>query len=87
MSKLQSSFIKEFNNKTFTTKEVYEWYKLNKLNPQRLPSRSEVYSIILNPLLHKGILLRLDVGYYSLSCESLQEKEEDEFDHYIKSKL
>lgn len=91
MSKLQDLFISDFIDKNFTAKEVYRWYCEVKSNPDRKPYRSEIYSLILDPLLHKGVIIKLTKGVYQVANQSegviSTSSTGDDWDSYIKSKL
>lgn len=85
MSQLQQQFITTFSKqRTFTTKEVHEWYCTVKRNPTIRPARVQVFELIIWPLLYKHIIERMSRGEYRFT--NVQFKE-DEFDKYIKSKL
>ena len=86
-SRLQSDFV-EYAIKlggTFTAGQAFEWYKENKAG-ERLPDRSDVYRLIIDPLLYKGEIEKLSRGIYAVSIKPLT-VEEDEWDSYLSKKL
>jgi len=65
---LREQFLIAFNkDRLFTTDDVYRWYKKAKSNPHILPDRGAIHRLILNPLLHKGAIQRLDKGLWTFS--------------------
>jgi len=95
VSKLQENFLNDFKDSTFTANQVYKWYCEAKSNPERKPYRSEIYNLILDPLLHKGVLIKLTKGLYQVAVPAqyvvkegkASTSTEDDWDSYIKSKL
>jgi len=85
MSQLQQQFITTFSGqRTFTTKEAYEWYCIVKRNPQIRPARVSIFELILWPLLYKHTIEKVSRGVYHFTNIKIKE---DEFDKYIKSKM
>ena len=79
MSQLQDQFIQDFAEQgQVTTKEIYEWYCNIKHNPYQPPYRNQIHPLIINPLLHKGILVKIDFGTYRISPKLVPPKEEDD---------
>lgn len=78
-SKLQKDFLEYFKDqRVVTTKEIYNWYCAIKSNPENLPYRSAIHYLIINPLLHKGLIQKASGGQYILAAadptEALQEE-------------
>ena len=66
-SPLQRLFLQHFQaQETITTKEIFEWYCSAKQDPSSLPYRSSVHYLLINPLLHKGALIKLASGLYQI---------------------
>lgn len=74
MSRLQANFLVTFSQKaSFTTNEVFEWYyalRKEQGNPN-LPDRGLVNRLILNPLVVKGKLFKLDKAVWSCTTSTL----------------
>ena len=95
MSKLQQAFLKDFENTTVTTQQIYAWYRYNKTRPDRPPYRSEIHELIINPLIFKGLIIRLSKGIYLIKPistptekdASLSSGTASDWDDYIQSKL
>lgn len=95
MSQLQKQFLHHFKGQDeVTTSEIYHWYREHKQNPKVLPYRNQVHPLIINPLLNRGIMVKISHGVYhifkqvELPPEEVEvETEEDEFNTYIRTKL
>jgi len=95
---LQERFIEYFHGVEYiSTKDIFKWYNIVKSGG---PStyRASIYALIINPLLMKGILKKVEKGVYTLLnqplvCKDLteeaicQEQELDDFDRYIQEKI
>lgn len=76
-SNLQQQFLSTFlDREVITTREIYEWYCEVKSNPENLAYRSAIHSLIINPLMHKGLLLKLSGGIYQINTEAVSEVSE-----------
>jgi hypothetical protein len=53
----------------FSTKEALTWYKLNKNNPGRV-DYSNLYTLIINPLLAEGRIKKILKGLYEVTVIS-----------------
>lgn len=95
---LQLRCVNEFKDKgRFTANEVYKWYCLNKRNPETLPSRASIYSLIIYPLIHKEIMTKLSSGFYVIDTDRLDQlvstqmsnetPEDREWNEYIQKKI
>jgi len=89
MSKLQDSFVNHFKRQQyFTTKEAFEWYRINKSNADILPPRCAVHQLIINPLLHRGSITKISRGVYLVNAVNTNNNDDlDEFDKYVANKL
>lgn len=97
---LQERFTQDFKDMEYiTTKDIFEWYTMAKRGDNPHTYRAAIYSLIINPLLMKGILKKMNKGVYSLRVDCKrsdkdlseevkgQEQELDEFDKYIQQKI
>lgn len=95
---LQDKFIDYFNGVDYiSTKEIFEWYTLVKSGDNPNTYRASIYALVINPLLMKGVLKKVEKGIYTLTqsteCKDLteeavcQEQELDDFDKYIQEKI
>jgi hypothetical protein len=73
-SPLQTKFLADFaEQELVTTKQVYDWYCSVKQNPNTLPHKSAVFSLLINPLLHCGALTKLASGLYRITASTKAE--------------
>lgn len=65
---IQDQFLKQFNtNEKITTKDIYEWYTQVKGGQSSFTYYSSIFSVIINPLVRKGILKKVSKGVYEVS--------------------
>lgn len=79
--------------RTFTTREILEWYKVNKNSPGDV-AYPNLYTLFLNPMVTLGQVKRLAQGLWLITEPGdLQQEdpgsktEEDEFDAYVRERL
>lgn len=96
MSTLRDKFLTwlvESGSETFRTKDALWWYQQNKQSPTRA-DYSNLYVLILHPLLRQGAIEKHEHGLWSLRRAVKDEVlkpdpdvELDPFDEYIQQKL
>lgn len=97
---LQERFAQDFKDMEYiSTKDIFEWYTTVKRGDNPHTYRAAIYSLVINPLLMKGLLKKTSKGVYSLrtDCKHIdkdlseevegQEQELDDFDRYIQEKI
>jgi len=97
---LQERFTQDFKDMEYiSTKDIFEWYTMVKRGDNPHTYRAAIYSLVINPLLMKGLLKKMSKGVYSLriDCKHVnkdlteevlcQEQELDDFDRYIQEKI
>lgn len=96
---LQEKFTSYFQGVGYiSTKEIFDWYTLVKSGDNPNTYRASIYALVINPLLMKGVLKKVEKGIYTLNqtaeCKDLteeevscQEQELDDFDRYIQEKI
>ncbi len=95
---LQQQFEDTFKERdVITTKDIYNWYCSVKGGKSQVAYPTSIYGLVINPLLAKGIIIKITKGVYKLNhftfeskvLETIEEQQEemDEWDLYIKQKL
>ena len=91
---LQQRFLKECADRVMSTKEVFDWYCKARAPSTKLPDRSIVHRLLLDPLLYQGLVTKLERGLYAIDppAEALRLAEqlvsaEDEWEKYVQAKL
>ena len=92
---LLEQFQVDFKDAEFvTTKEIYAWYTSAKKGSSPYTYRTSLYTLIINPLLIKGVITKSAKGLYRFTnvvaqqIESQDHQQEmDEWDLYIKGKM
>lgn len=91
--RLRDEFALTFAGQEVTTKVALEWYNSKALEKGNKPTthRSNIYSLIIHPLINEGRIVKMTHGIFyvcdfSASADTDADNNE-EFDRYLQSKL
>jgi hypothetical protein len=95
--KLKDKFLNDFlGSDLISTKDILEWYKENKKSNDEYTYHSTIYPLLINPLLSKGFLEKINKGFYKLTniaefttinSPSEVKEQKDEIDNYLEQQL